>query len=85
MKNKRLETYQEMKNLEKACKITKEKVWSERERGVWEINWCRQIERDRRNENRIAKKVCIDLQQISIDAGVEEAIEVGIEEMVFDN
>ena len=85
MKNKRLETYQEMKNLEKACKITKEEVWSERERGVWEINWCRQIERDRRNENRIAKKVCIDLQQISIDAGVEEAIEVGIEEMVFDN
>ena len=31
MKNKRLETYQEMKNLEKACKITKEEVWSERE------------------------------------------------------
>ena len=34
MKNKRLETYQEMKNLEKACKITKEEVWSERERGL---------------------------------------------------
>ena len=32
MKNKRLETYQEMKNLEKAGKITKEEVWSERER-----------------------------------------------------
>ena len=74
MKRKRLETYQEKKK----------EVWSERD-GVWEMNRCGQIERDRRNENRIAKKVCIDLQQISIDAGVEEAIEVGIEEMVFDN
>ena len=32
MKNERLETYQERKNLEKAWKITKEEVWSERER-----------------------------------------------------
>ena len=31
IKNKRLETYQEKKNLEKAWKITKEEVWSERE------------------------------------------------------
>ena len=32
MKNKRLETYKEKENLEKAWKITKEDVWSERER-----------------------------------------------------
>ena len=59
MKNKRLETYQEKKNLEKAWKITKEEVWSKRE-SVWEMNRCRQIERDRRNENRIAKNEYID-------------------------
>ena len=59
MKNKRLETYQEKKNLEKAWKITKEEVWSERE-SVWEMNKCGQIERDQRNENRIAKNEYID-------------------------
>ena len=32
MKNERLETYREKKNLEKAWKITKEEVWSKRER-----------------------------------------------------
>ena len=59
MKNKRLETYKEKKNLEKAWKITKEDVWSERE-SVWEMNRCGQIERDQRNENQITKKVYID-------------------------
>ena len=37
-----------------------EEVWSERE-SVWEMNKCEQIERDRRNENRIVKKEYIDL------------------------
>ena len=48
----------EIRNLpreEESWKITKEEVWSERD-GVWEMNRCRQIERDRRNENQIAKK-----------------------------
>ena len=45
-----------MKKLEK---ITKEEVWSKRE-SVWEMNRCGQIERDRRNENRIVKKEYID-------------------------
>ena len=61
MKNERLETYQEKKNLEKAFKITMEEVWSARE-SVWEMNRCGQIERDRRNEKWIAKKVYIDPQ-----------------------
>ena len=51
MKRKRLETYQEKKK----------EVWSERD-GVWEMNRCGQIERDRRNEIRIAKKLYIDPQ-----------------------
>ena len=48
----------EIRNLpreEESWKITKEEVWSERG-GVWEMNRCGQIERDRRNENQIAKK-----------------------------
>ena len=48
-------------NLEKAWKITEEEVWSERD-SVWEMNRCGQIERDRRNENRIAKNEYIDPQ-----------------------
>ena len=55
MKNERLVTYQEKKKLKKSWKITKEEVWSERD-GVWEMNRCGQIKRDRRNENQIAKK-----------------------------
>ena len=48
----------EIRNLpreEESWKITKEEVWSERD-GVWEMNKCGQIERDRRNEDQIAKK-----------------------------
>ena len=66
-----------MKNL-------KEEVWSERE-SVWEMNRHGQIERDRRNEKWIAKKVYIDPQKILTDAGIEEAIEVGIEKMAVDS
>ena len=61
MKNERLETYQEKKNLEKGLKNLKEEVWSEREI-VWEMNRCGQIKRDRRNEKWIAKRECIDPQ-----------------------
>ena len=41
-------------NLEKAWKITEEEVGSERD-SVWEMNRCKQIKKDQRNENRIAK------------------------------
>ena len=59
MKNEKLETYQEKKNLEKSQR----KRFEVRKReSVWEMNRCGQIERDRRNENRIAKKVYIDPQ-----------------------
>ena len=61
MKNERLETYQEKKNLEKGLKNLKEEVWSEREI-VWEMNRCGQIKRDRRNEKWIAKREYIDPQ-----------------------
>ena len=54
MKNERLEAYQEMKILKKLEKSQRKEVGSERD-SVWEMNRCRQIERDRRNENRIAK------------------------------
>ena len=37
-------------NLEKALKIIEEEVRSERD-SVWEMNRCKQIERDRRYEN----------------------------------
>ena len=48
-----------MKKLEKSQR----KRFEVREReSVWEMNRCGQIERDRRNENRIAKKVYIDPQ-----------------------
>ena len=63
MKNKRLETYQEKKNLEKSQRKRFRERERERERdGVWEMNRCGQIERDRRNKIRIAKKVYIDPQ-----------------------
>ena len=59
MKNESLETYQEKKNLEKCLKNLNEEVWSERE-SVWEMNRHEQIERDQRNENRIAKNEYIN-------------------------
>ena len=49
------------------------------------MNRYGQIKRDRRNEKWIAKKVYIDPQKILTDAGVEEAIEVGIEKMAVDS
>ena len=46
-----------MKKLEKSQR----KRFGVREReSVWEMNRCGQIERDRRNENRIVKKEYID-------------------------
>ena len=56
MKNKILETYQEKKNLEKAWEITKEKVWSERERvfGRWTgVDRSREIEEMRIGSRRM--------------------------------
>ena len=45
--------------LEKAWRILEEQVWSEKE-SVWEMNSRGQIERDRRNERRIAMEEYID-------------------------
>ena len=45
--------------LEKAWKILEEEVWSENE-SVWEMNNHRHIEKDRRNERRIAKEKYIN-------------------------
>ena len=59
MKNKRLEAYQEKKILKKLEKSQRKEVGSERD-SVWKMNRCRQIERDRRNENHIAKNKYID-------------------------
>ena len=69
-----------MKKLEK---ITKEEVWSKRE-SVWEMNRCGQIERDRGNENRIAKSIYIDPQYFSTDRDVEPSIEEGVEKNNID-
>ena len=44
---------------EKAWRILEEQVWSEKE-SVWEMNSRGQIERDRRNERRIAIEKYID-------------------------
>ena len=54
MNKERLEAYQVQKNLKKL----EEEVGSEREI-VWEMNRRGQIERERRNERRIAKEVLI--------------------------
>ena len=61
MNMKRLEAYQEKKNLKKLEETLRNKDWSERD-SVWEMNRCGQIERDRRNENRIAKNEYISPQ-----------------------
>ena len=54
MKDERLEAYQVQKNLKKL-----KELWSEKE-SVWEMNSSGQIERDQRNERRIAIKKYID-------------------------
>ena len=58
--------------------MLEEEVRCEGER-VWEMNRCGQIERDRGNENRIAKSIYIDPQYFSIDRDVEPSIEEGVE------
>ena len=59
--SERIKAYQVKKNLIKLEILREEEVRSERE-SVWEMNRCGQIERDRRNENRIAKNEYIDPQ-----------------------
>ena len=59
--NERIEAYQVKKSLINLEKMLEEEVRSERD-SVWEMNRCKQIERDRRNENRIAKNEYIDPQ-----------------------
>ena len=57
--------------------MLEEEVRCEGER-VWEMNRCGQIERDRGNENRIAKSIYIDPQYFSTDRDVEPSIEEGV-------
>ena len=52
--SERIKAYQVKKNLIKLEILHAEEVRSERE-SVWEMNKCGQVERDRRNENQIAK------------------------------
>ena len=56
----RIRSLPSKEKLEKAWRILKEKVWSEKE-SIWEVNSRGQIEGDRRNERRIAKEEYIDL------------------------
>ena len=55
----RIRSLPSKEKLEKACRILREKVWSEKE-SVWEMNSRGQIKRDRRNERRIAIEKYID-------------------------
>ena len=59
--SERIKAYQVKKNLIKLEILREEEVRSERE-SVWEMNRCKQIERDRGNENQIAKNLDIDPQ-----------------------
>ena len=59
--NERIKAYQVKKNQINLEKMLEEEVRSERE-SVWEMNRCGLIERDRGNENQIAKKLYIDPQ-----------------------
>ena len=55
----RIKSLPSKEKLEKAWRILEEEVWSEKE-SVWKMNNCGQIERDRRNERRIAIEKYID-------------------------
>ena len=55
----RIRSLPSVEKLEKAWRILKEEVWSEKE-SVWEMNSRGQIKRDRRNERRIVKEEYID-------------------------
>ena len=60
--------------------MLEEEVRCERE-SVWEINKCGQIERDRGNENRIAKSIYMILsnsRQIEVSRGVKTSVEEGV-------
>ena len=66
----RIRSLPSKEKLEKAWRILKEKVWSEKE-SVWEVNSRGQIEGDRRNERRIAKEEYIDLSVMLDSWGIE--------------
>ena len=66
----RIRSLPSKKKLEKAWKILKEEVWSEKE-SVWEMNSRGQIERDRRNERRIAIERYIDPSVMLDSWGIE--------------
>ena len=66
----RISSLPSKEKLEKAWRILEEKVWSEKE-SVWEMNSREQIERDRRNERRIAMEKYIDPSVMLDSWGIE--------------
>ena len=66
----RIRSLPSKEKLEKAWRILEEKVWSEKE-SVWEMNSREQIERDRRNERRIAMEKYIDPSVMLDSWGIE--------------
>ena len=83
----RIRSLPSKEKLEKACRILKEKVWSEKE-CVWEMNSRGQIKRDRRNERRIAIEKYIDPSVMLDSWGIGRyrgVAEVDVEELVVDS
>ena len=66
----RIRSLPSKEKLEKAWRILEEEVWSEK-KSVWEKNSHGQIERDRRNERRIAKEEYIDPSVMLDSWGIE--------------
>ena len=87
MKNERLETYQESKNLIKAWKIARKRFGvKERVFGRWTgADRSREIEEMRNGSQRENIYTFNKSQQIQVSRGIEESIEVGIEKMVVDS
>ena len=66
----RIRSLPSKEKLEKAWRIPKEEVWSEKE-SVWEMNSHGQIKRDRRNERRIAIEKYMDSSVMLDSWGIE--------------
>ena len=66
----RIRSLPSKEKLEKAWRILEEEVWSEK-KSVWEMNSRGQIERDRRNERRIAIEKYIDPSVMLDSWGIE--------------
>ena len=67
----RIRSLPSKEKLEKAWRILEEEVWSENE-SVWEMNNHRHIEKDQRNERRIAKEKYINPSVMLDSWGIEK-------------